>query len=61
MGAGTILGIYVGIGLALAIFATLFSGHKHVHVAVFLWVALGWIFIVPRAMSKAIKEIKEQD
>ena len=61
MGAGTILGIYLGIGLAFAIFASLFSGHDRVRLAVFAWVVLGWLFIVPRAMHKAIKEVKEKE
>lgn len=61
MGTGTILGIYLGIGLGLAIFATVFSGHKRVRAAVFLFVALGWIFIAPPALYRAMKQIKEQD
>jgi len=61
MGAATILGIYLGVGLAFAIFASIFSGHSNVRFAVFIWVVLGWLFIVPRAMHKALKEVKEKE
>jgi hypothetical protein len=60
MGATAILGTYLAIGFALAVFASLFSGHDRVHVAVFLWVALGWPYIVPRAIRSAWNEVKEE-
>lgn len=54
---------YFGVGLALAIFASLFSRHKNRdNIGVFLWICLGWIFIVPRAFYRACREvIDEQD
>jgi len=60
MGAGTILGSSLGIGLAFAFFASIFSGHDRVRFAVFAWVIIGWLYIVPHALRKALIEINKE-
>lgn len=52
---------YLGVGLAFAILASLFSRHKNRDdLGVFIWITFAWVWIVPRALYRACREVVDE-